>query len=88
MEAANARRLHIIKLCKHYRSKDSTEPIDVNPQVFHKWLNDERYNDGTKNEDGEPNLSPLYPSEIAQIINYCYYRGDPSTIGRIMARHS
>jgi hypothetical protein len=88
MEPANARRLHVAKLCKQYRDKDSTNPIDVNPQVFHGWLNNERYNDGTVDDDGNPNLTPLYPGEIATIVNYCYYRGDPSTIARIMGRPS
>ena len=83
MDQANARRLHIMKLCKQYR-KDSPTPIDVNPQQLHKWLKAERYNDGETDDNGQPKLKPLFPSEIASIVNYCYYRGDPAVIGRIM----
>jgi hypothetical protein len=85
MEPANARRLHIIKLCKQYR-KDSVEPLDLNPQTLHHWLNEERYDTGKTDDDGKPVMSPLYPNEISAIVNYCYYRGDPRTIGAIMAR--
>lgn len=85
MEPENLRRLHVIQLCKKYRKHEGTEPIDVNPQQLHKWLNDERFDTGRKDDEGNPIFTPLYPSEIATIVNYCYYRGEPAVIGRILA---
>ena len=79
MEPANERALQVIVLCKKYRDY-SMEPIDKNPQTLHDELALVVLDDGT--EDG----SPLYASEIATIVNYAYYRGDPRTIGAIMAR--
>jgi hypothetical protein len=79
MEPQNERDLQVIVLCKQYRDY-SLEPIDKNPQALHKELGLVRLDDGSENG------SPLYASEIATIVNYAYYRGDPRTIGAIMAR--
>jgi hypothetical protein len=79
VEPKNDRALQVIVLCKQYRDY-SLEPIDKNPEALHAELALVRLDDGS--EDG----SPLYPSEIATIVNYAYYRGDPRTIGAIMAR--
>lgn len=76
MEPLNAKRLHVLKLCKKYRpnqDKDHWCQIPVNK--LHDHLALERF------EDGEP----LGEINIAQIVHYCYYQGEASNIGRIMA---
>ena len=48
----------------------------LGPQQLHAELNDLVFNNGKK----------LTARNISQIVNYCYYRGDPTTIARIMER--
>ena len=48
----------------------------LGPQQLHAELNELTFNDGKK----------LTARNISQIVNYCYYRGDPTTIARIMER--
>ena len=48
----------------------------LGPQQLHAELNELTFNNGKK----------LSARNISQIVNYCYYRGDPTTISRIMER--
>ena len=46
------------------------------PRDLHEELNNLTFNGGKK----------LTARNISQIVNYCYYRGDPTAIARIMER--
>ena len=48
----------------------------LGPQQLHAELNKLTFNDGKK----------LTARNISQIVNYCYYPEDPTTIARIMER--
>jgi hypothetical protein len=48
----------------------------LGPQQLHSELNNLEFNNGKK----------LTARNIAAIVNYCYYRGDPTAIARIMER--
>tara|TARA_R110000822_G_scaffold186701_1_gene325647 strand:- start:874 stop:1131 length:258 start_codon:yes stop_codon:yes gene_type:complete len=48
----------------------------LGPQQLHAELNQLTFNNGKK----------LTARNIASIVNYCYYRGDPTAIERIMER--
>ena len=48
----------------------------LGPRDLHEELNNLTFNGGKK----------LTAKNISQIVNYCYYRGDPTAIERIMAR--
>jgi len=46
----------------------------LGPQQLHKELNNLTFNNGKK----------LNERDIASIVNYCYYKTDPTAIARIM----
>jgi hypothetical protein len=48
----------------------------LGPQQLHAELNEMTFNNGKK----------LTARNIAYIVNYCYYRGDPTAIARITER--
>jgi hypothetical protein len=77
MEPLNAKRLHVLKLCKKYRPNPEKEGCCQTPvDKLHEHLKLERFDDG----------QPLGEMNISQIVHYCYYQGDAGTIGRIMAK--
>ena len=70
---ARIRTAFVNATCVDYRVK-CIKGLGV--QQLHAALNDLEFNNGKK----------LTPRNISQIVNYCYYSGDPTAIERIMAR--
>jgi hypothetical protein len=77
MEPLNAKRLHVLKLCKKYRPNEELDGVCQTPvNKLHEQLQLEKFDDN----------QPLGEMNISQIVHYCYYRGNAGTIGRIMAK--
>jgi hypothetical protein len=77
MEPLNAKRLHVLKLCRKYRPNEEPEGVClIAVNKLHEHLQLEKFDDG----------QPLGEMNISQIVHYCYYQANAGTIARIMAK--